>query len=76
MSDVTRRDALKLLAATGGAAACSRKQTPEEPVGVTPEASSSVNPILAVNALPPSPQPWPVPDPFLFCVHHDDAYPH
>ena len=31
--------------------------------------------MLAVAALPPSPTPWPTPDPFLFCVHHDDAYP-
>src|SRR4029078_7101352 len=31
--------------------------------------------VLGTVALPPSPQPWPVRDPFLFCVHHDDAYP-
>ena len=30
--------------------------------------------ILQVFALPPS-GPWPTLDPFLFCVHHDDAYP-
>jgi len=33
------------------------------------------SPVLAIAALPPSPTPWPTPDPFLFCVHHDDAYP-
>jgi redox-sensitive bicupin YhaK (pirin superfamily) len=31
--------------------------------------------ILAMHALGPSPTPWPTIDPFLFCVHHLDAYP-
>lgn len=31
--------------------------------------------ILATQALGPSPTPWPTIDPFLFCVHHLDAYP-
>ena len=31
--------------------------------------------ILDVGALPPSPSPWHTLDPFLFCVHHDDAFP-
>ncbi len=31
--------------------------------------------LLELRPLPPSPTPWPGPDPFLFCVHHDDAYP-
>ena len=31
--------------------------------------------ILATHALGPSPTPWPTIDPFLFCVHHLDAYP-
>lgn len=30
---------------------------------------------MAMAALPPSPSPWPTIDPFLFCVHHHDAYP-
>ncbi|MCB9681222.1 MAG: pirin family protein [Alphaproteobacteria bacterium] len=30
-------------------------------------------PILAAQHL--GPPPWPTLDPFLFCVHHDDAYP-
>lgn len=34
-----------------------------------------MSPILARGPLPPSPRPWPALDPFLFCVHHDDAYP-
>lgn len=78
MADVTRRDALKLIAVTGSAAAaCSRGQTPPEPAATTASSESSLldNPVLAVRALPPGNEPWPVPDPFLFCVHHDDAYP-
>ncbi len=31
--------------------------------------------VLATHALGPSPTPWPTIDPFLFCVHHLDAYP-
>ncbi|MEE2787135.1 MAG: pirin family protein [Myxococcota bacterium] len=30
--------------------------------------------VQRVDALPPA-GPWPVLDPFLFCVHHDDRYP-
>lgn len=37
--------------------------------------SAAAHPLLAIAELPPSPNPWPTPDPFLFCVHHDDAYP-
>ena len=33
---------------------------------------STRDPILSVSALG---FPWQTPDPFLFCVHHDDAYP-
>jgi quercetin 2,3-dioxygenase len=54
---VTRRDALKWMAA-GGLAACHRTPTGEQIV---------VRPLGG-------PQ-WPTPDPFLFCVHHDDRYP-
>lgn len=35
---------------------------------------SSVHPILTTRPLPNA-GPWPTPDPFLFCVHHDDHYP-
>ncbi|MFO7561361.1 MAG: pirin family protein [Enhygromyxa sp.] len=31
--------------------------------------------ILGAFELPAKPTPWPTLDPFLFCVHHDDAYP-
>jgi hypothetical protein len=30
---------------------------------------------LVLASAPLQPGPWPVLDPFLFCVHHDDAYP-
>src|SRR5690349_2062160 len=32
-------------------------------------------PPALVNAVAPLSFPWQTPDPFLFCVHHDDAYP-
>ena len=35
----------------------------------------TTSPIVRLHALGPSPQPWPTIDPFLFCVHHRDAYP-
>ena len=35
----------------------------------------SPNPIVNIQALGPSPTPWPTMDPFLFCVYHDDKYP-
>ncbi len=79
-ADVTRRDALKLLALSSGAAvACSRSQTPSEPAATTAVAEpvtgqSSVSPVLTTRLLPLAGS-WQVPDPFLFCVHHDDGYP-
>jgi redox-sensitive bicupin YhaK (pirin superfamily) len=30
---------------------------------------------VVLDSAPLGPPPWPTPDPFLFCVHHDDAYP-
>jgi redox-sensitive bicupin YhaK (pirin superfamily) len=30
---------------------------------------------LVKNVQPLAGPPWPTPDPFLFCVHHDDTYP-
>ena len=57
---------MKLIAA-GGLAAC---QSDPPRAG-----ARRAETILSLAELPPSPAPWPVPDPFLFCVHHDDAYP-
>jgi len=42
---------------------------PSEPVGPL----ASLTPVLDV--FPLGAPPWPTFDPFLFCVHHDDAYP-
>ncbi len=71
MTDVTRREALKLLAAAGVTAAaapgCSERQRTEPLVkSAGPEA------IIAVARLG---DPWQTRDPFIACMHHDDRYP-
>ncbi len=80
MAAVSRRDALKSLAAAGVAAAT------VDCTGPSPAAAQSAAPAKE-PAMPPAPPvaavlkfeplrfPWQTPDPFLFCVHHDDAYP-
>ncbi len=65
-----RRTVLRALAGTPALAAC-RAAAPPEPVGQAEKGAREV--VLRSEALR-SP-PWPTPDPFLFCVHHDDAYP-
>lgn len=35
--------------------------------------TNAPNPVLGVDRI--GPPPWPTEDPFLFCVHHHDAYP-
>ena len=30
---------------------------------------------IVLETVPLTGSPWPTVDPFLFCVHHDDAYP-
>jgi quercetin 2,3-dioxygenase len=70
MSDLTRRRALELFAAVG-AAACS-KPPPEQ----TSSAPTSGGPVPLVTSIEATrPQQWKTRDPFLFCAHHDDAYP-
>ena len=73
---LTRRDVLR--AAVAGAAlgtlpAC------KEPVAGGPIAPAKLQHALAgaeaVGAVTPLGFPWKTRDPFLFCVHHDDAYP-
>ncbi len=67
---VSRRDAMRLMAAgVGGLAACQQDRSREAPLRGDP------HPVVNVTVLPPAPTPWPTPDPFLFCVHHDDRYP-
>lgn len=80
MAKMSRRDALKLVAAsTVTATACAKSpsakaespQTMEKQVTKV-EMKPQVDPVLNVQPLG---FPWQTPDPFLFCVHHDDAYP-
>jgi quercetin 2,3-dioxygenase len=63
MSTPTRRDALRWIGAAG-LVACS-------PQGSTRDPRESA----VARVQPLSGQRWPTPDPFLFCVHHDDRYP-
>jgi hypothetical protein len=60
-----RRSALHLITATPALAACD---------AATPDAPASGPPDL-VRGVEPLGFQWPTLDPFLFCVHHDDAYP-
>ena len=89
MSEVCRRDALRIIAsastvATAGCVERNRgRETmaiskPTGPAATVPAATvpaatvPAVDPVLAVTRLG---FPWQTRDPFLFCVHHDDAYP-
>lgn len=76
MTDVTRRDTLKLIA--GGAGAACTPQPPSDDgrpsSGADRGTSTRIQPLIAVRPLPRT-GPWPTLDPFLFCVHHDDHYP-
>jgi redox-sensitive bicupin YhaK (pirin superfamily) len=69
MREISRRDALHTLALAATAVAC---RPPEEPKMTAPP-QPAVDPVVRV--LPLGEPPWPTLDPFLFCVHHDDAYP-
>ncbi len=64
MSELDRRDALRLLAVGGASAAVACTSARR---GAGPE------PVIATRPL--GAPPWPTLDPFLFCVHHDDHYP-
>jgi redox-sensitive bicupin YhaK (pirin superfamily) len=71
MADVNRRDALKLVAAAGAAAAagCSKHPRTEEARAMTEADDHAILNVIPLGF------PWKTPDPFLFCVHHDDEYP-
>jgi len=76
VSDVNRRDALKIIAASGAAGAvtsagCIPHQSQKES-NVKAAAPKGADAILSTMPLG---FPWQTPDPFLFCVHHDDKYP-
>jgi redox-sensitive bicupin YhaK (pirin superfamily) len=77
VSDVNRRDALKILGATASAAtATGCSPTTKHQKGVAMKSEDDVT--LGANAIlatVPLGFPWKTPDPFLFCVHHDDKYP-
>lgn len=76
MSEINRRDALKVIAGAGvaaaGVAGCTRVSETSEQVMNAP--AFSVVPDV-VTRISPLGMPWRTPDPFLFCVHHDDHYP-
>lgn len=70
MGDMTRRDAVKTVAAAAVVATgCSRAKGP-----AVAKAAPPVDSVLKVVRLPDA-GPWPTLDPFLFCVHHNDQYP-
>jgi redox-sensitive bicupin YhaK (pirin superfamily) len=68
---MTRRDALSLIVATGATAACTTQPRTEKEHTMT-QTTPRADAVLSVKPLG---FPWKTPDPFLFCVHHDDAYP-
>lgn len=69
MNDLTRREALKLMA-VGAASACVRPPQAEETK--MDERPLKADVILARHTLGSQ---WPTPNPFLFCAHHEDRYP-
>ena len=71
ITPMERRTLLGAIAAAPVAAACERTV---DTVNALPTARSTVNEPV-VRSVEPLRFPWQTPDPFLFCVHHDDAYP-
>lgn len=76
--DLDRRGFIKAVAATGAAVGCSEVV----PAPATPPAQAAtqpqeipVRPETLIRAIEPLSFPWQTSDPFLFCAHHDDAYP-
>ena len=61
---MNRRTVLEALATAPVLAACTGAEEARLPMK---DIVRNVQPLAA--------PPWPTPDPFLFCVHHDDAYP-
>lgn len=71
MASITRRAALGTLAAAPLVASCRATDPATTPQGDTKMTAHED----IVKSVEPLGFPWKTPDPFLFCVHHDDAYP-
>jgi quercetin 2,3-dioxygenase len=73
VSKLSRRDAMKIIAGASGLASttCSERSRMRETHAMKTEDAGAE----AVRAIVPLGFPWQTRDPFLFCVHHDDAYP-
>jgi redox-sensitive bicupin YhaK (pirin superfamily) len=75
---LTRRQTLATSAAGATLAvlpACQTKSPPPPPRPAPPGGDDVQDDVIvSVRPLPPG-APWETLDPFLFCVHHDDAYP-
>jgi redox-sensitive bicupin YhaK (pirin superfamily) len=65
-----RRTLLGALATTPALAACGRSEAPASKPDVHLATAEE-----AIRSVRPLGFPWETLDPFLFCVHHDDAYP-
>jgi len=65
-----RRTVLRALATAPAAAACRSEAAPEPTSVPVPRKAE-----LVLRTQPLGSPPWPTLDPFLFCVHHNDAYP-
>ena len=83
MSKLSRRDALKAVAAlgamaSGGCVEAKERGSSNSADDRAPESVPKEKPVPdvveAMTALPAQ-GPWPTRDPFLFCVHHNDQYP-
>jgi redox-sensitive bicupin YhaK (pirin superfamily) len=80
VSKLSRRQALKTVAAASAVAGCLRPTNAHEAKGTSPMTKSGASASAkkktdAVVAVTPQGFPWQTSDPFLFCVHHDDHYP-
>ncbi|HZH17953.1 MAG TPA: pirin family protein [Archangium sp.] len=80
MDELTRRDALKMITVAGAAVTTGCTDTIRKPeAGGTSQVQkvaappASIEPVTYVEPLGPA--PWKTPNPFLFCVLHDDQYP-
>ncbi|MEZ4407079.1 MAG: pirin family protein [Polyangiales bacterium] len=67
-----RRTLLGALATSPLIVACTQRE-PSRGAFAPVRHAMNEDPVRAV--LPLGAPPWPTPDPFLFCVHHDDDYP-